>query len=76
MKLLDLRFLMILTGVAVPVTAMPLAEGITVEHETLSCGDSVVCSNSGETLFSVKQRPTQAASKKVISLPEPVLNFV
>lgn len=69
MKLLDLRVLTILAGLAAPVVAMPLAEGVAVQNNTSGCSGSVVCSNSGETLFSLKQRPTQATSKKVISLP-------
>ncbi|MHC5225472.1 hypothetical protein [Ignatzschineria sp. LJL83] len=67
MKLLDLRLLMILAGFAAPVAAAPFAGGI--GQDSIGCAESVVCAGDGQALFSLKQRPTQAASQKIISLP-------
>lgn len=62
MKLLDLRVLMVLSGLAAPVAAMPLGEPV-------GCSDSVVCTESGNPLFSVKRNTTGGMGGKTISLP-------
>lgn len=71
MKLLDLRLLTILAGLVTPVVAMPLAEAYQpiAKSEYVDCSNSIICTNNGETLFSVKQKPGGASSNKIISLP-------
>src|SRR5699024_10172919 len=69
MKLLDRRLLMILAGLATPVVAMPLASGLAANNDLIDCSKTIVCTDNGEALFSVKKRLTKASSEKVISLP-------
>ncbi len=55
--------------IAVPLDGSLIDDLTYKNDDNVSCGDSIICTDDGEALFSVKTRPTKESSNKVIALP-------